>query len=133
MKHLIKLMALCLVFVLAACSGNGPSAVADQAFSYLKTGDYEKYVGLIYSEKSGEEKASAEEQQAMTEMLASKFKMAMAKKGGIKSYEIVSEEIDDAAGTAVVTVRYTTGKGDQEEEEVKLRQDEDGNWKLKLF
>ncbi len=133
MKHLIKLMALCLVFVLAACSGNGPSAVADQAFSYLKSGDYEKYVGLIYSEKSGEEKASAEEQQAMTEMLASKFKMAMAKKGGIKSYEIVSEEIDDAAGTAVVTVRYTTGKGDQEEEEVKLRQDEDGNWKLKLF
>ena len=53
-----------------------------------------------------------------------------AKKGGFKSYEIISETIDPEGSKAVVKVKMEYGNGEAEEEDYPMLKDEQGNWML---
>ena len=53
-----------------------------------------------------------------------------AKKGGFKSYEIISETIDPEGSKAVVKVKMEYGNGETEEEDYPMLKDEQGNWML---
>ena len=50
------------------------------------------------------------------------------KAGGIKSYEVLSEEVTDS--TAVVKMKITYGDDSTKEEDMKTRLNKDGNWCL---
>ena len=52
------------------------------------------------------------------------------KKGGVKSYKVLSEQINEEEKTAVVSFEVTYGDGTTEQEEQKLKQNDNGEWML---
>ena len=52
-------------------------------------------------------------------------------KGGIKSYDIVSEEISEDGTTATVTANIKFGNGDEDKDyKIKMIKDDKGDWKI---
>ena len=47
-------------------------------------------------------------------------------------YLVLSEEVADDGETATVVLKVTYGDGSEEENTLKLRKDEEGNWKLDM-
>lgn len=71
-----------------------------------------------------------EEKQALVELLQGKYQQLVETKGGISSYEVLSEEVDEEAGTAVVKIKTTYGDGTTDDSKMKLKKDEAGDWKV---
>lgn len=133
MKNVIRLFALVCVMMLAACgSSNTPTATAEKAAECLKSQDFEGFVDMLYVEadKRGTEKYQQEKEQ-LAAMMKDKYQQSVdAKKGGISGYEVLSEEVDEEAGTAVVKIKTTYGDGSTDESSMKLKKDEEGNWRV---
>lgn len=135
MKQLIKM---CLLFAVAmamfACTGgNTPSAVAEKSVKCIINDDYEGYVDMMYFDaKITADKEQFEQQKKQwAAMLKEKVTKSMEKNGKkMKSGKAVSEEIseDGDRATVVMTVKYDDGT--EATDNVKLRKDKDGNWKL---
>lgn len=131
MKKLIGIVALFIaVFMMSGCSGNSPKAVAEKSLSCMQDEDWEGYVNLMYfKEKEGKKLEREKEQYAA--LLKAKGGAVLDEKGGIKSYEIISEEIAEDGNTATVTAKVVYGNGkDTENQKVKLVKDDNGDWKL---
>lgn len=130
MKNLLKLFALAaMVVMFGGCSKpNTPSGVAEQAMSCLKSKDYKGYVDLLYfSDKVKKEDLEKTKQQYVS-ILESKMSEEFDKQGGIKKYEVASENITDS--TANVKMNITYGNDSTKVEDMKLRMDKGGDWKL---
>lgn len=133
MKNLMRMAAMMVVaLAMFACGGgsNTPTGVAEKAMKCLQKGDYEGYVDLLYV-KAKEGKDVAEEKKQFTALVQEKGGKSIEQKGGIKSYETVSEEIDESGEKAVVKMKVVYGNS-EDEEAFKLRKDEDGKWKIDL-
>lgn len=130
MKNLMKIAALAIVAVLmCACGGsNTPSGVAEKAVKCLQNEDYEGYVDLVYvQEKEG--KDMKQEKAQLVALMTAKFSETLKKRGGLKSYEVLSEEISEDGNTAKVKMRIEYGDK-TDEDTIKLRKDDKGNWKI---
>lgn len=122
------------VMVLAACSGNTPTKVAEKSVKCLVDNDYKGYVDLIYfSDKDKENKEEQEQgKQQLAALLKDKAEKEYKKKGDIKSYETIAEEVSDDGNTANVKMKIKYGNGTEEDTDIKLRKDSDGNWKIDM-
>lgn len=124
MKKVLFAIAICFITMaaLSSCSGhdNSPEGVAKVAVECLKAKDYKGYMDLT--------SATKEQKEAMTAMLQ-KVGQQTDEKGGVESYEIVDQEIDEEKGTATVNVKVTYGNGDTEENKMKMLK-KDGDWVL---
>ena len=124
MKKVLFAIAICFITmaVLSSCSGhdNSPEGVAKAAVECLKAKDYKGYMDLT--------SATKEQKEAMTAMLQ-KVGQQTDEKGGVESYEIVDQEIDEEKGTATVNVKVTYGSGDTEGNKMKMLK-KDGDWVL---
>lgn len=124
MKKVLFAIAICFITMaaLSSCSShdNTPEAVAKAAVECLKAKDYKGYMDLT--------SATKEQKEAMTAMLQ-KVGQQTDEKGGVESYEIVDQEIDEEKGTATVNVKVTYGNGDTEENKMKMLK-KDGDWVL---
>ena len=124
MKKVLFAIAICFITMaaLSSCSGhdNTPEGVAKAAVECLKAKDYIGYMDLT--------SATKEQKEAMTAMLQ-KVGQQTDEKGGVKSYEIVDQEIDEEKGTATVNVKVTYGNGDTEDNKMKMLK-KDGDWVL---
>ena len=124
MKKVLFAIAICFITMaaLSSCSShdNSPEGVAKAAVECLKAKDYKGYMDLT--------SATKEQKEAMTAMLQ-KVGPQTDEKGGVKSYEIVDQEIDEEKGTATVNVKVTYGNGDTEENKMKMLK-KDGDWVL---
>ena len=69
---------------------------------------------------------------SMVLLMAGLSKQNSEKKDKVKSYEVISEEIDENGEKAVVTMKVVYEDGKEKEETTNLQKDEDGNWKIKL-
>ena len=69
--------------------------------SAVKSGDYEKFVEGINFSKVKPEKL-AETREGFTAMMKEKAAEELDKKGGLKDFEILSEEIAEDGNSAVV-------------------------------
>ena len=89
---------------------------------------------LIYQKKEeGKDKKEIEdEKQMLVAMMKDKAKKKFEKQDGIKSYEALSEEISEDGKTAIVKMKIVMGDGSETTDDIKLRKDEDGNWKLDI-
>ena len=131
MKKLFSTLAVALVALIAftACGGheNSPQGVAKAAMEALQSGDAEAYFDLMYG---SEESQNREQTVALIKEKA--FKSIEAK-DGIKSYEIIEPEEPIAAdadkATSKVNVFY--GNGQEEGKTLRLKKDDNGNWKLR--
>lgn len=126
---LLSLVAVALLMV--SCTANSPKSVAEKAVKCIIDKDYEGYVDLMYIDK---EDASAEEVKQAKEMMVSllqdKGQKELDKHQGIKSCEAVSEEIAEDGKTARVHMKIAFNDGSEQEEDVKLRKNKDGDWRI---
>lgn len=132
MKKLSLIFGVMLMTILlVACTGNTPTKVAEQSIKCLTDKDYEGYVELMYfNEKETSDKNFKDEKQQLAALLKDKAEEEYGKKKGIKSFETIKEEISDDKKTANVKMKITYGNGTNEDTDIKLRKDTDGNWKL---
>lgn len=129
----MKMTAMLIVaLAMYACGGsNSPKDVAEKSVKCLQKADYEGYVDLIYmKDKEGEDVNKAK--QELTGLLKEKAGKSIEKEEGIKSYEMVSEEIAEDGNTAMVKMKITYGNGKEKDETIKLRKDENDSWKLDI-
>lgn len=133
MKKLLGIIAFVATALLTVSCGGGntPKGVTEKAMEAMQAKDYDKFVEYVYiSPKEGEDIEG--EKKMLAGMLQSKGDKLYEKKGGIKSYEVISEEIDEKGETAVVKLKIEYGNGDVKEDDTKLKKDDKGNWKLEM-
>lgn len=132
MKKLIGIMALmAALFIMTSCGGNSPKAVTEKAMKALHDKNYDSFVEYIYiTPKEGEDMEASKKM--LSGMLQNKAEQTYAKKGGFKSYEVLDEKIDPSGDVAAVRVKTVYGDGSEKEEDVKLKKDEKGDWKLDM-
>ena len=131
MKKLFSTLAVALVALIAftACGGheNSPQGVAKAAMEALQSGDAEAYFDLMYG---SEESQNREQTVALIKEKA--FKSIEAK-DGIKSYEIIEPEEPIAADADKATIKVNVfyGNGQEEGKTLRLKKDDNGNWKIR--
>ncbi|HIZ69360.1 MAG TPA: DUF4878 domain-containing protein [Candidatus Prevotella avicola] len=131
----VTVLVMALAMLVACGGGSTPSSVVEKSMKCLQDKDYEGYVDLLYIDvKEGEDPEV--QRNAVASMIASKADQTLAKKQGIKSYEILSEEVTPAEEnkpeTAVVKVKIEYGDASTKEETVKLKKDDAGDWKIDM-
>lgn len=133
-KFFITMALACLVCFVTSCSSNTPADVAQTSIDYLKEQKFDKYVDLIYVKPNAQDSPDElkKEKEQFADMLREKYKQALKAKGGIKDSEVLSEEVADDGETATVVLKVTYGDGSEEENTLKLRKDEEDNWKLDM-
>jgi len=105
---------------------NSPANIQKSIFSQMQKGNYAKAVEIMIDNLEGKEEAEGTEMlQAFTE----KAKQSAESKGGLKSFEIISEIISEDGLTATVTSKLVYGNGKEETEKSKYV-NKDGKWKL---
>lgn len=92
-KIALFVSALLMVFAFSSCSKTSPSDVANDYYSALKKGDFEK--ALSYTNMTNSE----EIQQSVKKMQGVGL--------NVSDYEIVKEEIAEDGNSATVEVKYT--------------------------
>ena len=128
-KKIIGFIAMAAIaLVMAACGGdNSPKGVAEQAVKCIQDKDYEGYVDLMrITEKEGQD--VAETKQGIADLLRSKAESTLDKKGGIKSYEVLSETVADDGNSAVVQIKVTYGNGEEKTDDMKMVKSDGGKW-----
>lgn len=132
MKKILFVAVMCLFAVMfSGCGGaKTPKDVAEKSIKCLKNKDYKGYVELVSlkdeAKMSSEELKKSREQMAV--LLESKISSEVDKKGGIDSYEIGEETIDEDEAKVKATFKY--GDGSEKESTIKLKKNEDGDWKI---
>ena len=132
MKKILFVAVMCLFAVMfSGCGGaKTPKDVAEKSIKCLKNKDYKGYVELVSlkdeAKMSSEELKKSREQMAV--LLESKISSEVDKKGGIDSYEIGEETIDGDEAKVKATIKY--GDGSEKESTIKLKKNEDGDWKI---
>lgn len=130
MKRLLTIVTMALMaFALSACGGNGggvtksdsPSEVVKKAMTCAVNEDYEGMVKYF----DGTADASDEELKEAASVIALLYGLS----GGIQSFEILGEEIDDNGTEAEVKLRITDTKGNTREDDADLVKNASG-WAL---
>lgn len=117
---------------MAACSSPSPSDVAKKAYGYIQDENYEDFVDLLYIAPGEDAEKAKQDKESLVLLMAGLSKQNSEKKDKVKSYEVISEEIDENGEKAVVTMKVVYEDGKEKEETTNLQKDEDGNWKIKL-
>jgi hypothetical protein len=130
MRKLISLLAIVITAALiSSCSSNSPKAVAEKAMKCIMDKDYKGYVNLVYFDESKEKPESIQRNKdATVAILGEKYDKLSEKKKGIKDYKVLSEEVKDS--TAVVKMEISYGNGEKENNDVKMKMDKNGDWKI---
>ena len=106
----------------ATSKKDSPSKITEKAMKALKNKDYEGAVRYM----AGIEDATDEDISQMAALIG----MIYEANGGLKDYEILSEEISEDGQNAVVGIKYTFGNGETNEDTEKLMLTEKG-WVIK--
>ncbi len=126
MKKLITLvLTLFVVMTFFSCGGGStpstPTATWQKYTDYLIKGKCDKAVKML-------NKVEEEQQAEMAKFLEE----ALNEQGGLKSCEVLSEEISEDGSKAKLEVKYTWGNGKTKETTEKLVKTENG-WACMLF
>ena len=104
------------MFMMAACSSSSSPGDAMKKYSnYLIKGDYEKFVDGIALDDSETADKLKEQKAGFVALLRDKVGKEYEKMGGLKSIEILSEEISEDGNTATVKIKQTYGNGETQE------------------
>ncbi len=132
MKKLFgAIMMLACVLCFASCGGaDTPTAVAEKSIQCLQDQDYKGYVDLLNVEAEEGEDLAANKENAVA-LIQGKAAQFIEKRGGIKSYEVLSEEIAEDGNSAKVKMKVVYGDDKEDEQTVKLVKVDD-EWKVDL-
>lgn len=133
MKKLVGFIAFLVgTLFLTACSSSSPSDVTKKAYGYIQDEDYESYVDLLYVKPGENAEQVKKEKKDLILLLKGLSEQKTAETNKIKSYKVISEEIDENGEEAVVKMNVVYENGKEEEETTRLKKDEDGNWKIQF-
>ncbi|MCR5312187.1 MAG: DUF4878 domain-containing protein [Bacteroidaceae bacterium] len=121
MKKIIFLAISMCMFLLTGCTKQSPSSVVEKFIVSMKEDKYVEAMEMMQFSES----VSDEEKEEWTGLMETKMSESLAEKGGIESYEIVSEEIFDDGKAAHVVYSIVYGNGETGEETVSLVKQED--------
>lgn len=107
-------------------NADSPGKTAKEFSELFADGKTDKAMKMI----NGYDEASKEEKQKLS-MILTQAQSELDKKDGVKSVEILKEEINEAGDNAEVTLNTTYGNGEVEETTQKLVK-VDGNWKIAM-
>lgn len=124
------IVALFCSIALVACTSDSPSAVAEKAFRYAQEQQFDKYVDLVYVNPEMGVDEVAKEKERLVALLKS-FAEETDEQDKVSGFSVVSEDIDENEGTAVVKMEVVYESGKKETEITRLKKDENGNWKIK--
>ena len=129
-KIFISMFVAVVALTLWSCgSANTPSAVAEKAAKCIQNADYEGYVDLLDLKKSD---GNDSEKEQLVALLREKGTKAMEKKQGLKSYEVLSEQISEDGKSATVELKMVYGDGSEDTQKMKLVKNDNGDWKLTM-
>ncbi len=125
MKKIVVMFTMCLMMMamMTSCGSsheNTPRGVAEAAVKCLSKKDWKGYMDLT--------DANDKQKEAMAQLLE-KMGQQLDEKGGMKSFEIVDEDIDEENGKATVTVKVTYENQTSEDNKMKMLK-KDGKWLL---
>lgn len=125
------MVLIAVVCVMNSCSGgdNSPEGIVSKALTKLQEKDYVGYIDLIKFSETDAEKLQ-KQKAALLELAQRKFDKSMEKKQGLESWEVLSTDMDATGDVAVVKVKLKYGDGSDEEEDIKVAQNEEGDWML---
>ena len=125
------MVLIAVVCVMNSCSGgdNSPEGIVSKALTKLQEKDYVGYIDLIKFSETDAEKLQ-KQKAALLELAQRKFDKSLEKKQGLESWEVLSTDMDATGDVAVVKVKLMYGDGSEEEEDIKVAQNEEGDWML---
>lgn len=125
------MVLIAVVCVMNSCSGgdNSPEGIVSKALTKLQEKDYVGYIDLIKFSETDAEKLQ-KQKAALLELAQRKFDKSMEKKQGLESWEVLSTDMDATGDVAVVKVKLKYGDGSEEEQDIKVAQNEEGDWML---
>ena len=125
------MVLIAVVCVMNSCSGgdNSPEGIVSKALTKLQEKDYVGYIDLIKFSETDAEKLQ-KQKAALLELAQRKFDKSLEKKQGRESWEVLSTDMDATGDVAVVKVKLKYGDGSEEEEDIKVAQNEEGDWML---
>ena len=125
------MVLIAVVCVMNSCSGgdNSPEGIVSKALTKLQEKDYVGYIDLIKFSETDAEKLQ-KQKAALLELAQRKFDKSLEKKQGLESWEVLSTDMDATGDVAVVKVKLKYGDGSEEEEDIKVAQNEEGDWML---
>lgn len=120
------------MFMMAACfSSSSPGDAMKKYSNYLIKGDYEKFVdGIALGDSETADKLK-EQKAGFVALLRDKVGKEYEKMGGLKSIEILSEEISEDGNTATVKIKQTYGNGETQEGTQSMVK-RDGKWLMSI-
>ena len=128
-RSLVSMLIVVSFFALVSCGGGGaePSDTVKSFVEKVEKADYEAAFDYLYL---GGQEMDEDSKTKLSGLLAM-GKAEMDKKEGIKSMEVISEEIAEDGETAKVEMKFIYGNGDENTEKYRLQKDGD-DWKLKM-
>ena len=125
------MVLIAVVCVMNSCSGgdNSPEGIVGKALTKLQEKDYVGYIDLIKFSETDAEKLQ-KQKAALLELAQRKCDKSLEKKQGLESWEVLSTDMDATGDVAVVKVKLKYGDGSEEEEDIKVAQNEEGDWML---
>lgn len=128
-------MSIAAVGVMVSCGGgatsSSPGAAAKEYAEAIAEGDYDKFIdGIHFSEGTSADEI-AQGKLMLRSMLNEKGAKTLEERGGMKSVEVISEEIAEDGKTAKVNMRYTYGNGETSDEAMDMFLD-GKTWKMEL-
>lgn len=132
MKHsnVIKaiILAIMVVGIAVSCGSNAdsPGKTAKDFSELFAEGKTDKAMKMI----NGYNEASEDEREKLS-MIMKQAQSELDKKDGVKSVEILKEEVNEAGDKATVTLSTTYGNGEVEESTQKMVK-VDGDWKIAM-
>lgn len=133
MKNLnyLALVLLMLGLTVSCATKSSPGAAAKQYMEYMADGNVDKFIdGIAFDEDVTKEEIE-QGKTMMKSLIEEKAVPALEEKGGLKSVEVISEEISEDGKTATVTLKQTYGNGEFDEDETNMVL-VDGRWKIEM-
>jgi len=138
MKKIFSFLTMAaIVFFVTNCGGktgsgsNGPASIEKAIHTQMQKGNYTKAVEIMIDNLDGEKTPTAEEKAEFIAMFSEKAAQSNEAKGGIKSFEIISEDISEDGLSATVSTKFVYGNGEESTETSKYAK-RDGKWKLSM-
>ena len=137
MKKIFSVLAVvAIAFFTANCGGgsgggNNPASIEKSIYTQMQKGNFEKAVEIMLENLDSDKIPSAEEKAQFLTTFTKKAKQSFDAKGGIKSFEILGEEISEDGLKATVTSKIVFGNGEEETNKSKYVK-VDGKWKFSM-
>ena len=128
MKKILQLIvAVAALGAVVSCAKSTPGESAKQSLRYLADGEYEKFIGRLYFPADLTADQVKSRKTIYLTLLHDKGTKSLDERGGLKSVEILKEQILTNGVDAEVDIQYNYGNGDSEEDLLYMRLDK-GKW-----